>query len=225
MKRQQSDTPPTDVDQWTKRKCEEFLRTIKGAKLSGSKSELISRVKGHVEHPEILNSIQNAPEITLTTALNSNDIDESSALHWTSAKENLPCLTVNGLESYVKTRKKAAQALQEKGYRIFASRKIVSVKTSVVHANKLLKAFVRPSMESKAARPLWILFSEDKPTKAFCRCPAGKSGLCCHVSAVLYALEEHSRTGNLTLEIACTSKLQTYGTKINHGGESLYCNR
>ena len=146
----------------------------------------------------------------MKTALNINDIDESS-LHWTSAKENLPCLTVNGLESYVKTRKlQAAQALQEKCYRIFASRKIVSVKTSVVHANKLLKAFVRPSMESKAARPLWILFSEDKPTKAFCRCPAGKSGLCYHVSTVLYALEEHSRTGNLTLEIACTSKLQTW---------------
>ena len=53
MKRQQSDTPPTNVYQWTKGKCEEFLRTIEEAKLSGSKSELISRVKGYVEHPEI----------------------------------------------------------------------------------------------------------------------------------------------------------------------------
>ena len=48
------------------------------------------------------------------------------------------------------------------------------------------------------------------PTQAFCKCPAGKSGLCCHVSATLYALEEHNRSHNLTLELPCTSKLRTW---------------
>ena len=74
-------------------------------------------------------------------------------------------------------------------------------------------------MENKPARPLWILFIENKPTKAFCRCPAGMSGLCCHVSATLYALEEHSRTSNLTLELACTSKLQTWHKNKPWGGK------
>ena len=92
---------------------------------------------------------------------------------------------------------------------MFASRKIVNIQTATVNGHALLvKAFVRPSMENKPAGPFWILFTENKPSKAFCRCPAGKSGLCCcHVSATLYALEEHSRTSNLTLELACTSKL------------------
>ena len=200
----------SNVNEWTKNKCVDFLKTVKGAKLSGSKCELISRVKGYVEHPEILESIQDAPESTLTTALDIESINENS-LNWSSDKENLPCVSIAILECYVKTKKQAAQAMQEKGYRIFASRKILSVCTAKLGPGKLLlKAFVRPSMEGKPARPLWISFVDNRPTEAFCRCPAGKSGLCCHVSATLYALEEHNRTCNLTLELPCTSKLQTW---------------
>ena len=158
---------------------------------------LISRVKGYIEHPDILSSIQTTPEITLETALDIDSLHES-CLQWNSARENLPFVSFETVERYAKTREQAAQALQEKGYRMFASRKIVNIQTATVNGNALLlKAFVRPSMENKPARPL-------------CRCPAGKSGLCCHVSATLYALEEHSRTSNLTLELACTSKLQTW---------------
>jgi hypothetical protein len=93
---------------------------------------------------------------------------------------------------------------------MFASRKIVNIQTASHSEEFFVKPFVRPSMENKPARPLWILFSDNQPQKAFCQCPSGKSGLCCHVSAVLYALEEYHRTGNLSLEVACTSKLQTW---------------
>ena len=66
-----------------------------------------------------------------------------------------------------KTQEQAARALQEKGYRMFASRKIVNIQTAIVKGNEmLLKAFVRPSMENKPDRPLWILFTENKPSKA-----------------------------------------------------------
>lgn len=192
----------SDVDKWTKNKCIEFLKTVKGAKVSGNKNELISRVKGYVEHPEILKSIQDAPEATFSTSLDINSIDEN-LLSWSSSKQCLPSVTVTTLESYVTTQKQAAQAMQEKGYRVFASRKILSIQTAELGSSKLLlKAFVRPSMEGKPARPLWICFVDNKPTQAFCRCPAGKSGLCCHVSATLYALEEYNRTCNLTLETA-----------------------
>ena len=200
----------SNVEKWTKVECVKFLRTVKGAKLTGNKCELISRVKGYIQHPDILNSIQTSPEITLETALDINSLNES-CLQWNSGREHLPFVNFETVERYVKTREQAAQALQEKGYRMFASRKIVNIQTATVNENALLlKAFVRPSMENKPARPLWILFTENKPSKAFCRCPAGMSGLCCHVSATLYALEEHSRTSNLTLELACTSKLQTW---------------
>ena len=59
----------SNVNEWTKNKCVDFLKTVKGAKLSDCKFELVSRVKGYVAHPEILESIQDAPESTLTTAL------------------------------------------------------------------------------------------------------------------------------------------------------------
>ena len=200
----------TNVEKWTKEECVKFLRTVKGAKLTGNKYELISRVKGYIQHPDILNSIQTSSEITLGTALDISSLNEN-CLQWNNSIENLPFVSFETIERYVKTREQAAQALQEKGYRMFASRKIVNIQTATVNENALLlKAFVRPSMENKPARPLWILFTENKPSKAFCRCPAGMSGLCCHVSATLYALEEHSRTSNLTLELACTSKLQTW---------------
>jgi hypothetical protein len=65
----------------------------------------------------------------------------------------------------------------------------VSVQIATLSQDKiLLKAFVWPSMAGKPARPLWISFHDNKSTQTFCRCPAGKSGLCCHVSAILYIL-------------------------------------
>ena len=149
------------LEKWTKEQCVKFLRTVKGAKLTGNKSELVSRVKGYIEHPEILSSIQTSSEITLETALDIDSLHES-CLEWNSARENLPFVSFETVQRYVKTREQAAQALQEKGYRMFASRKILNIQTAIVRGNELLlKAFVRPIMENKPARPLW---PENKPS-------------------------------------------------------------
>jgi hypothetical protein len=52
-------------------------------------------------------------------------------------------VTIDTVESYVKTRKQAVQAMQEKEYIIFASRRIVSVQIATLSQDKiLLKAFV-----------------------------------------------------------------------------------
>ena len=59
----------TSVEKWTKKQCVEFLRNVKGAKLTRNRCKLILRVKGYIEHPDILSSIQTTPEITLETAL------------------------------------------------------------------------------------------------------------------------------------------------------------
>ena len=106
---------PCNVDSWTKCECIEFLRTVKGAKLSGNKVELISRVKGYIEHPEILDNIRQAPESTITTVLDIHTVNESS-LHWSNDQEKLPWGTGDVVECYVKTRRQAALAMQEKGY-------------------------------------------------------------------------------------------------------------
>ena len=46
----------SNVEKWTKEECVKFLRTVKGAKLTGNvnKCELISRVKDYIQHPDIL---------------------------------------------------------------------------------------------------------------------------------------------------------------------------
>jgi hypothetical protein len=102
--------PSTNVDQWTKKSCIDFLRGVKGAKVSVTKNELIARVKAYLEHPDILESIQNAPEISFPAALDIDSLEETT-LQWISAKENLPCVTVSALEAYVNTQKQAAQAM------------------------------------------------------------------------------------------------------------------
>ncbi|CAB3977282.1 Hypothetical predicted protein [Paramuricea clavata] len=110
-----------------------FLRNVKGAKLTGNKCELISRVKGYIEHPDMLSNIQTTPEITLETALDIDSLHES-CLQRNSARENIPFVSFETVERYVKTQEQAAQALQDKGYRMFASRKIVKIQTAIVDA-------------------------------------------------------------------------------------------
>ena len=198
---------PSDVEKWSKADCIQFLKTINRAKLSGNKNELVHRITGYLNHPEILKAAQVKTEKTLSTSL---DIQTLLSAHPITQWHNLPLptITFNQVEKYLKTKKQGCQALQQKGYRLFASRKIVSVSRAVVDSKVVVNGLVRPSMQAKTARPLWITFHDDCPT--FCKCPAGKSGLCCHVAAVLFALEENTRTGNMTLDISCTSKLQTW---------------
>ena len=54
---------PCDVDKWTRAKCVHFLRTVKDAKLSGNKSELVTRVKGFFEHPRNFRKYSGSPKI------------------------------------------------------------------------------------------------------------------------------------------------------------------
>ena len=78
------------------------MRTVKGAKLSGNKSELVTRVKGYIEHPEILESIQKAPKSTVTTALDIDSIDETS-LCWNSDTNYLTTISdIEIRDTYIK---------------------------------------------------------------------------------------------------------------------------
>ena len=124
--------------------------------MTGNKCELTSRAKAYAEHPDILNGIQNCPEVKLITALHIDGLNDCS-LQWNSTRENVPFVCFETVERYVKTREQTAQALQKKGYRIFASKKIVSIQMATVYQNELLvMAFGRQNMESKPAR-VWDL--------------------------------------------------------------------
>ena len=49
--------------------------------------------------------------------------------------------------------------------------------------------------------------------KAYCSCPAGNSGYCNHVMALLFELAEYSLSlfENIPEEISCTSRLREWG--------------
>jgi hypothetical protein len=89
----------TNIEKWTK----ECVKFFKGAKLTRNKCELISRVKGYIGHPDILSNIQTISKITLVTALDIDNLNES-CLQWNSARENLPFVSFETVERYVKTR-------------------------------------------------------------------------------------------------------------------------
>ena len=57
----------SNVEKWTKEECVKFLRTVKGAKLTGNKCELICRVKSYIQHPDILNHRNNSYFYVLNT--------------------------------------------------------------------------------------------------------------------------------------------------------------
>ena len=108
-----------------------FFENSKRCKIIRQQVRISHSCKRFFEHPEILESILEAAKSTVTTALDIDSIDETS-LCWNSDTNYLPSVTIDIVESYVKTRKQAAQAMQEKGYRIFASRRIASVATAKI---------------------------------------------------------------------------------------------
>ena len=107
---------------------------------------------------------------------------------------------------------------QEKAFRMLQSRKILSVKTLTTSTEtSYVKAMIYKSYGHQD-RPAVIVFQGDLPVKAFCDCPIGCSGLCCHVLAVLLYLKHFSKTGQKLLKLTCTEQLQKWHRKSNKGG-------
>ena len=51
--------------------------------------------------------------------------------------------------------------------------------------------------------------------KAYCGCAVGKSGVCCHVIALLIQLNYYRENKKLYLHMSCTEKLQKWHKKGN----------
>ena len=70
---------------------------------------------------------------------------------------------------------------------MFSLRRSVSVKI-LKDGNNPQCAYINANMLKSCAgnisRPVTIQFFDNKPLKAYCSCPVGKSGLCCHAIAL-----------------------------------------
>ena len=100
---------------------------------------------------------------------------------------------------------------------MLASRKITSVKILKVDGyNTFVKGCVKKSYGVQSHRAV-VLFSSLIPSKAYCECPIGVSGLCCHVLAVLLYLKHYTSTKEKILELTCTQQIQKWHKRSKKG--------
>ena len=99
---------------------------------------------------------------------------------------------------------------QQKGYIILTSRKIVTVKALADFSlpNTLFVRGLFKKSYGEQIPPAVILFKNNFPQKAYCECPVGVSGLCCHVLALLLFLKHFYETEQKILSLTLTEKLQ-----------------
>ena len=101
----------------------------------------------------------------------------------------------------------------------------MSVKATKVREHSgvmYVKASILKSYTGSVSRPATILFANNTPVKAYCGCAVGKSGLCCHVIALLIELKYYHDNKKLStchknLNMSCTEKLQEWdktGTSV-----------
>ena len=138
--------------------------------------------------------------------------------------KGLPVFTRREIELHVskcgKRKGKAIVKTSTRG-RLFKDERFLSsehIYTAVNPRFFFAKAKCKASMK-KVFRDVKVQLCKGKGTvlKASCSCPAGMSGYCNHVMALLYELAEYS-LNNLTKvphETACTSKLRKWGVPGN----------
>ena len=76
-----------------------------------------------------------------------------------------------------------------------------------------VKASILKSYTGSVSRPATILFASNTSVKGYCGCTVGKSGLCCHVIAVLIERNYYRDNKKVYLNMSCTEKLQKWQKK------------
>ena len=132
---------------------------------------------------------------SFSTALNPTEILPPSACWKVLGKDKdviAPVVTDSIIKDYQKAKYARTKGQYRKAYKMFSSRRTVSVKTQKDGNNPqyaYIKVKMLKSYSGNISRPVTIQFFENKHVKAYCNCPVGKSGLCCHAIALLIQLK------------------------------------
>ena len=201
-----------DISCLTKESAARWLANL-GVACSGTKEELINRIKTFKKWPKLVSKLRNKAErnYKFSSSLDPTSIPPLS-IAWKGDETLYPKLT-----QYMNHKKEGNQGQLEKAYRMLQSRKIVSVK---VHSETGQYSYVKGMIKKSygtAKRPAVIFFKGDSPVKAHCECPVGTCGLCCHVIALLLYLKHFNETGEKILELTCTQQLQKWHKRSNKG--------
>ena len=143
---------------------------------------------------------------------------------WGKSLSSLPIFTMTEIDLHVrkcgKLKGKSISKTSARG-RVFKHERFLS-SDSVYTAFNLLyfyaKARCKASMKKELRNvPIQLCKRTGELYKATCSCPAGKSGYCNHVIALLYEIAEYSlnQLTEVPQEKACTSVLRKWGVPGN----------
>ena len=172
-----------------------------GLKTTGEKKDLIERLSPFGKCPDLFDKKVGQLTVTFSfsTALKPTEIPTPSADWKVLGNDNdviVPVVTDSTIEDYQKAKYAGAKDQYRKAYRMFSSRRTVSGKI-VKDGNNLqcvyIKAYMLKPYTGNNFRPITIQCFENKPVKAYCSCPVGKSGLCSHAIALLIQLNFFQR--------------------------------
>ena len=205
------------VSGFTKETAARWLADL-GVACSGTKEELISRIKTFKKYPKLVSKLQKRAQrnYKFACSLDPTAIPAPSVA-WKGDDTLYPKLTETLIQKYMDHKREGNKGQLEKGYRMLQSRKIVSVKTHTETGQySYVKGMIKKSYGT-VERPAVIFFKGDTPVKANCECPVGTCGLCCHVIALLLYLKHFKETGEKILELTCTQQLQKWHRRSSKG--------
>ena len=132
---------------------------------------------------------------------------------WGKSLEKLPLFSIKDIETYrLKTgKRKAILKTKDRGLR-FMKERYISFDSIFTRTSKIciyIKGKCKASMK-QATRTMNVSLNikSGSVIKGFCDCPAGKSGYCNHIMALLFELAEYSlhQLKTVPTELSCTSK-------------------
>ena len=205
-----------DIQNFSKEEASIWLRNL-GLTVSGTREELLDRVKKFIRYPRLVERLQKRAEnnFKFQCSLDPLTIPPITAKWRTS--EKLPFVSHEIFKKYSSLKQEGSIGQQEKAARMLQSRKIVTVKTLEADPSLMyIKALIKKSY-GQQSRPAVILFFDGLPQKSNCPCPVGASGLCCHVLCLLLYLKHFSETKEKIEELTCTEKLQKWHRRVTKG--------
>ena len=197
--------------------CAKWLRE-RGITTTGTLTELQMRIRKFNLYPSLSEKLKkkNEKNYSFETSLDPLTIPPPSAA-WNSNETQYPTVTETMFKTFASKQREASLGQQDKAYKMLASRKITSVKIiKVDRYNTFVKGYVKISYGVQSHRAV-VLFCSLVPSKAYCQCAIGVSGLCCHVQAVLLFLKHYTNTKEKILELTCTQQIQKWHKRPKKG--------
>jgi hypothetical protein len=188
-----------------------------GQSVSGTLEELRQRIQKFSLYPNLVKRLRDKAKrnYTFECSLNPLYIPQVTS-KWSSDETLYPLVNEETFLNYCSYKKQGNIGQQEKAVRMLQSRKIVSVKSlqdnNVIYVQGMIKKLYGTDI-----RPAVVLFENITPKRAYCSCPIGSSGLCCHVLALLLYLKHYFETNEKILELSCTQQLQKWHKRSTKG--------